>query len=108
MGRCADCKHWDREGARYAYNDEHWSGRGAHYTEPEDATSNDREATPHRICTLVRLVSFARHDSDIPPADVPFTRDASGYIAELWTPPTWTCPKFEPRASDATVPPVPD
>jgi hypothetical protein len=77
---CRDCKHWGTE--PYEYFD------GEDYDEEKSAA--------HRQC--MRLKLWDTMDGERPPnPSLPFLRDGSNYVAELWTPGEFACSLFEAK-----------
>jgi len=86
---CRDCKHWDRDGKGYEYG---WG---------EENDFQGIEA-PHRLCTLIKLGD--RYEPGSITDSKPFTRDASSYKADLWTPGAFSCALFEAREENKVEP----
>jgi hypothetical protein len=76
---CKDCRHW---GKAYEY-----------YDFEADA---DTKAGPHRRCGAIGMGDIYEKQ----PADKPFVRDGSGYLAELYTPSVFGCVLFEAKTTE--------
>lgn len=91
MKTCANCKHWGAEPYEYHSHDGDDDG-------DDDNGVGRKHVDPHRRCTLLKL--WSPYDGPRDDSALPFLRDGSDYKAELWTPPDWTCPRFEQRDTE--------
>lgn len=81
MTSCRDCKHWGT--VPYEYFEDADEGQAV----------GDENTSFHRICGRIRLLEFQSN----PHPRRAFTRDGSGYKADLWTAPDFGCTLGEPR-----------